>query len=418
MAPKRKRNVEAPLGDQVAARRSKRGKRAQEPTDNAAAKNDQQGDVTEAVTEAVPLDKLADMMLDKMVERGLVFQSMDQRRNLGAAVEPVRVAPADQLNDSGALPGTRDLTQELAQESNGGNQLAAGQLAAGQFTDTLLPGTELYAMPLSQCHSYGLALSALVPDKIKSQIWDKKYIEMSQLYQIQSRGEVKQDFAVNISNQGPSTVVKVQPKQLQGSDLSIGQWLTAFHCYIDVYLQKFPSEASGLLAYTNLIRDLERSCGTHAFNFYDRSFRSHRQTQNLPWGQMHTELWNKAALMSLASGGASRNNVRTGSSVGNRKVCFKFNSARGCDRRQCNFSHMCSFCYKGNHSRISCFAFARNQRDRASAPQESVSTKSAITQGQNMSLMSRQVQGQTAPVSTSVATPTSTSRGPTFRKSN
>ena len=88
MAPKRKRNVEASLGDQVAARRSKRGKRAQEPTDNAAAKNDQQGDVTEAVTEAVPLDKLADIMLDKMVERGLVFQSMDQRRNLGQRWSP------------------------------------------------------------------------------------------------------------------------------------------------------------------------------------------------------------------------------------------------------------------------------------------------------------------------------------------
>ena len=148
-------------------------------------------------------------------------------------------------------------------------------------------------------------------------------------------------------------------------------------------MQKFESEAEGLLAYTKLICDLEHSCGTQEFNFYDRSFRSHRHTQDLPWGQMHTELWDKAAMMSLASGAASSNNERTGSSVGNQKVCFKFNSAHGCDMRQCNFSHMCSFCYKGNHSRINCFAFARNQCDRASASQESVSTTSAIMQGQN-----------------------------------
>ena len=105
-------------------------------------------------------------------------------------------------------------------------------------------------------------------------------------------------------------------------------------------------------------------------------------------------------MMSLASGGASSNNVCTGLSVGNQTVCFKFNSAHACDNhmRQCNFSHMCSFCYKGNHSRINCFAFARIQCDRASASQESVSTTSAIMQGQNtyMLLLSCQVQGQTA----------------------
>ena len=106
---------------------------------------------------------------------------------------------------------------------------------------------------------------------------------------------------------------------------------------MDVYIQKFPNEVSGLLAYTNLIRDLERSCGQQAFNS------SHRQTQNLPWGQMHGELWDKAALMALANSNAVRASVRPGSVVGNRKVCFKFNSARGCDRRQCNFSHVCDF---------------------------------------------------------------------------
>ena len=60
----------------------------------------------------------------------------------------------------------------------------------GESVDKLFNGmpADSNAMPLSQCHTYGLTLSALVPDKIKSQIWDKKYIDLSQLYQIQSRG--------------------------------------------------------------------------------------------------------------------------------------------------------------------------------------------------------------------------------------
>lgn len=63
---------------------------------------------------------------------------------------------------------------------------------------------------------------------------------------------------------------------------------------MDIYLIKHPEDEAGLLAYINLIRDLERSYGSRAFNFYDQSFRSHRQSQALPWGRMHPELWIKS----------------------------------------------------------------------------------------------------------------------------
>lgn len=63
---------------------------------------------------------------------------------------------------------------------------------------------------------------------------------------------------------------------------------------MDIYLIKHPEDEAGLLAYINLIRDLERSYGSRAFNFYDQSFRSHKQSQALPWGRMHPELWIKS----------------------------------------------------------------------------------------------------------------------------
>ena len=220
------------------------------------------------------------------------------------------------------------------------------------------------ALLLNQSSSYGLALSALVPDNIKGKIWDRKYIDMRQLYQIQTSGEIKHDFSVNISNQGPSTMVKVQPKQAQGQDLTINQWLTAFNCYMDVYVQKFPNQMSGLLAYMNLIRDLERSCGMQAFNYYDRSFRAHRQSQDLPWGRMQTEIWNKAILFAFPKNQtqtSGKSNVAPAFKGGNRKFCFQFNSAQGCTRQQCQFNHVCSFCFK-KHSRVNCFALLNQGR--------------------------------------------------------
>lgn len=152
-------------------------------------------------------------------------------------------------------------------------------------------------------------------------------------------------------------------------------------------------------------------------NFYDRLFRFHRQSQNLPWGQMHSEKWNKAVLMSLSNNTAARSSTRPGSDVSNRKVCFKYNSIKGCARRQCYFSHVCSFCSKKNHNRINCFAF-KNQQERVSVPQDSVTPSSTAVQGQLSSPLNRQGQGQTAPINTSSTASAVLPRTLPFRKSH
>ena len=275
MPPKKKRQVE--LREQVATRRSKKARTDQEPTEASFAHDQEQ-----AVGDHVSLDKLADIMINKISERGLVFQQPSTGAGQGINNREQQVQSPDTDRSGGVLA----MPEEQMEHATSTPSIEVNN-TVGESVDKLLNGmpADSNAMPLSQCHTYGLTLSALVPDKIKSQIWDRKYVDFFQLYLIQSRGKNKQDFAVNISNQGPSTVVKVQPKQLQGTELTIGQWLTAFHCYMDVYIQKFPNEVSGLLAYTNLIRDLERSCGQQTFNFYDRSFRSHRQTQNFHGGR-------------------------------------------------------------------------------------------------------------------------------------
>lgn len=78
--------------------------------------------------------------------------------------------------------------------------------------------------------------------------------------------------------------------------LTLGTCHTEFTTYMDVYFQKYPDEASGLLANMSVIRDLKRGFGQAAFTYYDRSFRAHRLSQPLQWGSLPFELGLSATL--------------------------------------------------------------------------------------------------------------------------
>ena len=433
MAPKRKAGED--LSQQVGRRRSKRQRKDDTQSSSHSGGGqldtvDNSGSVsnTGSVAGSVSLSELADIMIDKMTQRGLIFsQPPSDARSQGQRQDPGlnsnNANTQQEQSRDGAVAASSSM---LNNDKQGQQNVSTGHKSAAQHDpsskqsspdqssvehngssdkeiEQLLNGTtsNTNALPLNQSYSYGLSLSALVPEKIKEKIWDKKYVEMAQLYQIQTRGEVKHDFSVYISNQGPSTLVKVQPKQTQGQELSINQWLTAFNCYMDIYVQKFPDETSGLLAYMNLVRDLDRLCGTQSFNYYDRSFRAHRQSQALPWGQMQTEIWNKAILLSLTNHpnqAASRSSVVSSFKSGNQKFCFAYNSTQGCTRRPCRFNHSCSFCYK-KHPRVNCYAFSNKKR----APQshDSFTSQSQVAPSQNTTAGNNQGTGSsTFPIQT------------------
>ena len=136
--------------------------------------------------------------------------------------------------------------------------------------------------------------------------------------------------------------------------MSINAWISAFTIYIDIYAQAHTEELSSLLAYNNIVRDLERGYGQAAFNFYDRSFRAHRQTQPLPWGILHSELWIRATSLHIRSQGDS--------SLGStsKRYCYDFNKTKGCTKQFCQYAHICSFCRK-NHPGYKCFSKPSSQ---------------------------------------------------------
>ncbi|MES9879360.1 MAG: hypothetical protein ABW185_00570 [Sedimenticola sp.] len=203
--------------------------------------------------------------------------------------------------------------------------------------------------PPATMATYNLSLGALLSDKVKQSIWNNEFVEFSSLLP-----SAKQDNTIQVNLAGTS--ISVLPSVKEAKTLAIGQWVTAFHIYMDIYVQKHRNEVPGLLVYCELVRDLDRAYGVAAFNYYDRTFRAHRQTQNLPWAAMHSELWIKATTLALAVP-STRTQSLPQTKLPN--PCHKFNKG-SCQFPNCRFSHTCSFCGK-RHARANCFAL-QNQR--------------------------------------------------------
>ena len=83
-------------------------------------------------------------------------------------------------------------------------------------------------LPVGKCVIFYLTLGALIPKKLKNQIWENKYVDLWYIYRVIAVGENKQDISLNISKQGTSTVVSLQQNDQQKATLSISHWLTAF----------------------------------------------------------------------------------------------------------------------------------------------------------------------------------------------
>lgn len=204
--------------------------------------------------------------------------------------------------------------------------------------------------------SYQLRPSVLVPDKTKQAIWKNEFVEMTALL---PKHNMQNDVSVmvKLSANGEHDIA-LKPAQADQKMLNINQWLTAFHIYMDIFLETFPADLPGLLAYCSLVRDLERTHGQAARQFYDRTFRAHRQTQALPWAMMHTELYVKA--MSLATThSATAHSYASGKNNAEKHFsCNQFNKHQ-CIYKPCKYPHVCSYCGKKGHPRFKCYQLNR-----------------------------------------------------------
>ena len=80
---------------------------------------------------------------------------------------------------------------------------------------------------------------------------------------------------------------------------SIDKWLSAFHTFMAVYLEKHPARAGELLKYAETIRAASHQFPGLGWRAYDEQFRLRRAADPASsWADMDLELWVTVAAMS------------------------------------------------------------------------------------------------------------------------
>ena len=100
-------------------------------------------------------------------------------------------------------------------------------------------------------------LGFAVPALIKQKIWDGEFVDFSQLLsdnsiQLLAHSQQQQSELV-FAVEGGQMVIRpaVQPKKKIDN---LDKWLSAFHVFMAIFLEKHPSRAAELLKYAETIR--------------------------------------------------------------------------------------------------------------------------------------------------------------------
>ena len=273
-------------------------------------------------------------------------QSTRPRTNLS----PTRRAPAEATGADGipALPLPSDtiqptLTPQIEQSIPG--------IPSGSGESN----SNFSSQPLQDISCYD-SVGSHVPQKIKKQIWECKFIDLSlltktacELQDYESQGDIQ-------IKEGRLCIVKPKTNTI----LTIDKWTSAFIIFTSIMLEKFPTRAQELLKY---LRDI-RIAATRSNNWfkYDEQFRLKMANQpQLSWGQINQEFWllyisNKDETIQTYNQTSSQSQSSYPSNP-NRTLAFycnHFNKGVSCPFfPKCKYRHASSKC-EANHPSIRC----------------------------------------------------------------
>ena len=173
-----------------------------------------------------------------------------------------------------------------------------------------------------------------IDPKIKGKIWSNMYVELYTLLPLQKKEKIE----LIENGDGLLTCQKTN----SGSIQTIDHWIEAFHIFVAIYTQKFPTKTANLMKYESIIRTLSKRAGNEAALQYDKKFRMWKEGHPdlLPWGVVNHDLHNEALALGLSR--AVKSNNITHPVPKSVKYCFRFNNSNGfCTRSNCPFLHRC-----------------------------------------------------------------------------
>lgn len=200
--------------------------------------------------------------------------------------------------------------------------------------------------------STSVSIEARVPDKLKSKIWSKQYVDFGSLLHRNKQGKEKLSLQVeNSMKPGMLTIHQVERDDTDGELSSMNDWLTAWNRYMAIYCIKYPHEQAKLAKHLEAVRDIADAKGN--WYSYDKDFRSLIEQGQVQWGDVHMELYVNARLTSSQSIKTTNSHKELSKTIP-RGACFQFHSGKQCNAGlACRFQHRCYNC-GGSHPFIQC----------------------------------------------------------------
>ena len=155
----------------------------------------------------------------------------------------------------------------------------------------------------------------------------------------------------------------------------IGEWLHLFMTYAAIRSEQFPEEGSQLMTYMDHIITMHAQKGPLIWLEYDYRFRVRRERTGAPWNVFNYPLYSsvkakcktKAANTSVTSQPFRDYVTKSTLPHSSSSFCYNFNKGI-CSKRDCNYTHGCSFFKKEGHSQLVCKAKLTYNRTHYKAP--------------------------------------------------
>ena len=193
-----------------------------------------------------------------------------------------------------------------------------------------------------------------IPDRLRAQIWAGEFVDLSLLLK---STHAQQEYSLSVGGRdSDAPTFRVSTAKVKGSNLSLEQWMKAFHLYMSVYLMQpsnLPS-ARKMLKYMQVIQNLYDQGGGD-WQAYDEAFRSLHYLRGWAWDFMNWELWLQASQSrqrwanSKGAPFTNKGKARHPSS----NPCFAFNRGELCNAGNCRYAHKCRHC-GDNHPVVRC----------------------------------------------------------------
>uniref|UniRef100_A0A8W8JFT3 Uncharacterized protein n=1 Tax=Magallana gigas TaxID=29159 RepID=A0A8W8JFT3_MAGGI len=200
--------------------------------------------------------------------------------------------------------------------------------------------------------STSVSIEARVPDKLKSKIWSKQYVDCGSLLLRNKQGKEKLPLQVeNSMRTGSLTIHQVEREDTDGELSSMNDWVTAWNRYMTIYCIKYPHEQAKLAKNLEAVRDIADAKGN--WYSYDKDFRSLIEQGHVQWGDVHMELYVNTRLTSSQSIKTTNPHKELSKTIP-RGACFQFHTGKQCNAGlSCRFQQRCYNC-GGSHPFIRC----------------------------------------------------------------